>query len=86
MRNKLSAAVTEGSVRAAEEIAALQSAGVDEERARHFAKLQTVINEELTVIPLFFDMGVLLYNENITGGLAPTVNNIYNDIHLWKLV
>lgn len=80
------AAVTEGSVRAAEEIAALQSAGVDEERARHFAKLQTVINEELTVIPLFFDMGVLLYNENITGGLAPTVNNIYNDIHLWKLV
>lgn len=81
----VSAAVTEGSEAAAREISNLQSAGVDEERSVHFARLQKIITDELVIFPLFFDMGVLLYNENISEGLSPTVNNIYNDIHLWRL-
>ena len=81
----VSTAVTEGSEAAAQEIVDLQNAGVDEERSLHFARLQKIITDELVIFPLFFDMGVLLYNENISEGLSPTVNNIYNDIHLWRL-
>lgn len=66
-------------------VAKLQNCGIDEERIECFDTIQKLVSDELCVVPLFYDMGVLLYNDKIKEGLAPTRTNIYNNIHLWKL-
>jgi len=63
----------------------LQNCGIDEERMTHFHIIQELVNTELDIVPLFYDTGVLLYNDKIKEGLAPTRTNIYNNIHLWRL-
>lgn len=66
-------------------VSGLQMCGIDSERKEYFDKIQNVVNEEMIIVPLFYDKGVLLYNDKIKDGLSPTRTNIYNNIHLWRL-
>ncbi len=63
----------------------LQNCSIDEDKKEIFIKLQDLTCKNMEIIPLFFDTGMLLFNDNVLSGLSPTRNNIYNDIHLWKL-
>ncbi|MBO7208740.1 MAG: hypothetical protein J6V58_03270, partial [Clostridia bacterium] len=63
----------------------LQNCSIDEDKKEIFIKIQDLTCKNMEIIPLFFDTGMLLFNDNVLSGLSPTRNNIYNDIHLWKL-
>ncbi len=63
----------------------LQNCAIDEQRSVYFNEIQNVVNKEAKIVPLFYDLGVLLYNDRIKDGLSPTRSNIYNNIHLWRL-
>lgn len=63
----------------------LQLCSIDEEKKDIFIKIQDTTCKDMYIIPLFFDTGMLLFNDNVLSGLSPTRTNIYNDINLWKL-
>ena len=47
-------------------------------------ELLSVFQEELPVIPLYFNRGALAVNRVVSGDFAPSVGNIYNGIEDWK--
>jgi len=46
--------------------------------------LLSVFQEELPVIPLYFNRGALAVNRVVSGDFSPSVGNIYNGIEDWK--
>ena len=62
----------------------LQQQGDDGVIGKYY-ELQEAIAREMQIIPLYFDVGALLYNRRISGTVSPVRTNVFRSIAAWTL-